>query len=238
MAYIEDLMQFGLTRQESSIYYALLSEGTMTGYEAAKSTGISRSNTYTALAALVDKGAAYVVDGTPTRYMPVPVAEFCENKLSYLENLGKRLVAEQPATRPEEEAYITISGYHHICRKIERMLEGARYRVYMTGVPHILERFRLELQTLVDRQIKVVLITEEFFQMEGAIIYYNDTVAREQVGLIVDSVNVLTGDLIENQNCSCLYSGKKNLIDLFKQSLSRQIQLIELTQNQKGSCKT
>ena len=26
----------------------------------------------------------------------------------------------------------------------------------------------------------------------------------------------------------CLYSGKKNLIDLFKQSLSRQIQLIEL----------
>lgn len=36
MSYIEDLMQFGLTRQESAIYYALLSEGMMTGYEAAK----------------------------------------------------------------------------------------------------------------------------------------------------------------------------------------------------------
>ena len=27
MSYIDDLMQFGLTRQESAIYYALLSEG-------------------------------------------------------------------------------------------------------------------------------------------------------------------------------------------------------------------
>ena len=37
----------------------------------------------------------------------------------------------------------------------------------------------------------------------------------------------MTGDLSESDSCSCLYSGKKNLIDLFKQSLSRQIQLID-----------
>ena len=43
MSYIEDLMQFGLTRQESAIYYALLSEGMMTGYEAAKVSGVSLS---------------------------------------------------------------------------------------------------------------------------------------------------------------------------------------------------
>lgn len=52
------LMCFGLTRQESSLYLTLLSDGALTGYEAAKRTGISRSNTYTALACLVDKGAA------------------------------------------------------------------------------------------------------------------------------------------------------------------------------------
>ena len=62
MSYIDDLMQFGLTRQESAIYYALLSEGMMTGYEAAKVSGVSRSNAYTALAALVDKGAAHVAE--------------------------------------------------------------------------------------------------------------------------------------------------------------------------------
>lgn len=84
MSYIEDLMQFGLTRQESAIYYALLSEGMMTGYEAAKVSGVSRSNAYTALAALVDKGAAHVAEGTPTHYVPVDPEEFCGSKLDYL----------------------------------------------------------------------------------------------------------------------------------------------------------
>ena len=40
----------------------LLAEGRLTGYEATKLTGISRSNTYTALAGLVEKGAAYVLE--------------------------------------------------------------------------------------------------------------------------------------------------------------------------------
>lgn len=234
MAYIEDLMQFGLTRQESAIYYSLLSEGMMTGYEAAKSTGISRSNAYTALAALVDKGAAYVVEGTPTRYMPVAVREFCENKLEYLQILEKRLVEQQPVSRSEEDAYITISGFHNICQKIGRMLENAQYRVYITGAPVILEIFTESLAELIGRGIKVVLITKPSYTLSGAIIWYTNEIAEGQIGLIVDSMNVLTGDISEHQNCSCLYSKKKNLIDLFKQSLSRQIHLIELTQ--KGSC--
>ena len=65
MDIIENLMRFGLTRQESTLYVQLLAEGAMTGYEAAKATGISRSNAYTSLAGLVDKGAACTVDGTP-----------------------------------------------------------------------------------------------------------------------------------------------------------------------------
>ena len=57
---IEQLMGLGLTKHESSIYLALLEQGAQTGYEVAKSTGISRSNTYITLASLVEKGAAYV----------------------------------------------------------------------------------------------------------------------------------------------------------------------------------
>ena len=46
MSYIEKLMVFGLTRQEASIYLCLYRNGTLTGYEAAKLTGISRSNVF------------------------------------------------------------------------------------------------------------------------------------------------------------------------------------------------
>lgn len=235
MSYIENLMQFGLTRQESAIYYALLSEGMMTGYEAAKVSGVSRSNTYTALAALVDKGAAHVAEGTPTHYVPVEPEEFCGSKLEYLKGLSERLVKEQPRRQREDDVYITISGFQSICQKIVRMLEQAEYRIYMTGKASVLELFREKLEMLTARQIKVVLITEPEFIMEGAIIYHSGSIETGQIGLISDSTHVLTGDLSETDSCSCLYSGKKNLIDLFKQSLSRQIQLIELGQQEKGS---
>ena len=57
MDIIEKLTYFNLTRQEATLYLTLLAEGRLTGYEATKLTGISRSNTYTALAGLVEKGA-------------------------------------------------------------------------------------------------------------------------------------------------------------------------------------
>ena len=56
---VELLMSFGLTRQEARVYVLLLGEGALSGYEAAKRLGISRSNAYAALAGLVDKGGLY-----------------------------------------------------------------------------------------------------------------------------------------------------------------------------------
>ena len=173
MSYVDDLMQFGLTRQESAIYYALLSEGMMTGYEAAKVSGVSRSNAYTALAALVDKGAAHVAEGTPTHYVPVDPEEFCGSKLDYLRHLSVRLVEEQPTRQREDDAYITISGFQNICQRAARMLDQAQYRIYMTGTAAMLELFREKLEDLVRRQIKVVLITEPGFELDMAIIYHS-----------------------------------------------------------------
>ena len=176
MAYIEDLMQFGLTRQESAIYYALLSEGMMTGYEAAKVSGVSRSNAYTALAALVDKGAAHVAEGTPTHYVPVDPEEFCGSKLDYLKLLSVRLVEEQPRRQREDDAYITISGFQSICQRAARMLDQAQYRIYMTGTAAMLEIVQREAgRYLSDVQIKVVLITEPGFELAGAIIYHSES---------------------------------------------------------------
>lgn len=56
---VERLMEFGLTRHEASLYILLTLEGSLNGYEAAKQSGISRSNAYNALAGLVDKAQLY-----------------------------------------------------------------------------------------------------------------------------------------------------------------------------------
>ncbi len=73
---VELLMSFGLTRQEARVYVLLLGEGALSGYEAAKRLGISRSNAYAALAGLVDKGAAYMAEEQAVQYHAVSIKRF------------------------------------------------------------------------------------------------------------------------------------------------------------------
>ena len=108
MDIIEKLTYFNLTRQEATLYLTLLAEGRLTGYEATKLTGISRSNTYTALAGLVEKGAAYVLEGKATRYTPVPLDEFCENRVRRLQELKEELLRELPSTSPVSYTHLTL----------------------------------------------------------------------------------------------------------------------------------
>ena len=111
---IEKLTEFGLTRQEASIYLCLYQNGDLNGYEAAKHTGISRSNVYSALAGLVEKGAAYLIEGASSKYTAVPVQEFCTNKIRNLQELAENLEKEIPEARITTDGYITIEGYRHI----------------------------------------------------------------------------------------------------------------------------
>ena len=86
VTFTERLMEFGLTRQEATIYQCLLGEGKMSGYEVAKQTGISRSNAYNSLASMTEKGAAHLAEEGHTRkYVSVTVEEFCKNRLRLME---------------------------------------------------------------------------------------------------------------------------------------------------------
>ena len=121
--FIDNLIDFGLTRQEGTIYSALLNHGEMTGYEVAKDTGISRSNVYAALTALVEKGAAYLVEGESTKYRPVEIKTFTENRISDLQKNAVWLEKHAPRKVIAADGYITIVGARNIKNKIREMLE-------------------------------------------------------------------------------------------------------------------
>lgn len=227
MDIIELLMQFNLTRQEAVIYQALLTEGDLNGYEAAKITGISRSNAYTSLAALVEKGGAFVIEGPTTRYTPVPVDEFCDNKIRRLNEAKQQLINSIPKKREDIEGYITIKGKNHILDKMKNMISEAKERVYISISSQILDLLLPEIKGAIDRDIKVVLITNSPISLKNATLYYVEK-SEQQIRLIADSTNVLTGDLNDGEHSTCLYSKKKNLIDLLKDSLKNEIKLIEL----------
>ncbi len=228
---LESLMEFDLTRQEAAIYMLLYSNPNSTGYELAKLSGISRSNTYAALSSLADKGAARLMEGQPNRYVPVPAGEFCSNRIKRLSKSKEYIVRNMPsASDPSSEGYLTIQGEQNIIDTARNMLADTSLRAYMSVSDSLIEFFSEDLRKLADSGKKVVLITGSPFSLKGAKVYFSPKPGR-QIRLITDSHKVLTGDLEHGRDSTCLFSGKKNLVDVFKESLQNEIRLIELKES-------
>lgn len=237
-ALTEKLLLFGLGRQEASVYLCLLKNGELTGYEVAKQTGISRSNVYNALASLVEHGAAYMLEGSSTRYTPVNMEEFCDNRIRYLKEVSEYLLRNCPKPTMNTEGYITIEGYGHIKDKIHHMLCGSGQRIYFSAASTVLQEWKTEINDLLVRGIKVVLISDAIPQgLEGNYIFYrslsteNEWEEKEkQIRLIIDSAYVLTGEVEGSSTDTCLYSAQKNFVNVFKEAMGNEIKLIELAE--------
>ena len=221
---IDILTEFSLTRQEASIYAALLNHGDMTGYEVAKDTGFSRSNVYAALNALVEKGAAYLVQGESTKYRPVEIKTFTSNKIAELKKSAEYLEKHGPQKVIESEGYITIVGAKNIRNKMREMIEKTELRLYLMAPAQIVKDFEEDLKRLISEGKKIVLLTQDY-SVKGAKVY-NTKVEEGQIRFITDSAYVLTGELTDDEHNTCLYSGQKNLVEVMKEALKDKITLL------------
>ena len=227
-SFIERLMEFGLTRQEANIYQCLLTEGKVTGYEVSKQTGISRSNAYNSLANMTEKGASYLVEEGHTRkYVPVPLDEFCRNRIRKLEESRNWLIAHVPSERTYVEGYITIEGADHILDKMRNILKKVEERVYISLTRNYLLLLVGELQTLIAAKKQVVIITDQPTAFSRAKVYVGEDRGM-RIGVIADSRYVLTGEYGEGSMNPCLYSGQKNFVELYRTALSNEIKLLSM----------
>jgi sugar-specific transcriptional regulator TrmB len=231
MDLLDCLVETGLTRQEARLFVLLCSEGELTGYEAAKLSGMSRSNAYLALAGLTDKGGAVCIDGEVRRYAAVPVAEFCQNKRRRLDEVLAVIRDQMPAARQLVEPFLTIKGRDNIRDKMHNLIRQARYRVYLSLAAEEAADVADDLAVLRDRGLKVVLITSRPFFLPGITLYYADK-KPGQIRLIADSEGVLTGEISETGESSCLFSHHQALVTLFKEALINEIQVIKMTGQQ------
>lgn len=234
MEFIDRLLEFGLTRQEATIYQTLLLHGDMTGYEVAKLTGISRSNTYNGLAGLVEKGAAYVIEGSVTKYTPVGVKDFSSNIIRNLTTLQEQLIASAPEKVVESDGYVTVKGEKHVMNQLKNMIRNVEHRIYICSGTQLLEALKEELTEVRSVGKKVVIITDEpGYALDQATVYQCDTKIH-QFGIIIDSVEVLTGELKPGENSACLYSKNSNFVAVYKEMLSNKIRLIMLQGGNEG----
>lgn len=234
MALLDNLIETGLTRHEAQLYLLLSSEGVMTGYEAAKQSGISRSNTYIALAGLASKGGAMRIDGEVQRFTAVPASEFCQNKRRHFDQVLQSILEEMPAPQAVIEPFLTIRGRNHILDKMKNLITQTEQRIYLALAPTEMQEVLPELIRLRDMGRKVVLITSPAPDLPGVTVYL---AAKRpgQIRLIVDSSIVLTGEINLQGESSCLYSRHQELVNLFKESMMNEIQLIKTSAGQTAS---
>ena len=228
--YVEYLLHFGLTRQEALIYVELLVKGKQTGYEIAKETGISRSNVYSVLAALAEKGAAYVIEESADFVYQVRIQGPCENCIRRMQEEQEWMERNLPQKKAETEGYITIEGEQNILDKAKNLIAQAGERVYLSCTAGYLDAFRQALEELVKKKRKVVILTDAPYELKDAIFYQTEE-KGQQIGLIVDSKSVLSGEYGKGSLNTCLYSGQKNFVTVFKNAMANEIKLIQL---QKG----
>lgn len=233
---LDRLCLFGMTRQEANIYLCLYQNGGLTGYEVAKQTGISRSNVYNSLAALTDRGATYLEEGSSSKYVVVPIEEFCDNKIRQLSEEKSYLMENFPTASKQEIGYITIAGYRNIKDKIIHMLRQARLRVYLSASVVLIAQLEKELEGILAQNYKLVLITDGALTnevlKEKSICYIGEPKGNN-VRLIIDSAYALTGVLNGKKEDTCLYTGQENFIQIFKDALRNEMRLIELTGGEK-----
>lgn len=218
---------FGLTRQETSLYLTLIAEGELSGYEAAKQTGISRSNAYAGLAALVAKGALYLLDGAVPRYSAVEAKTFFDHRIRELREAAEALVPVLPSRKAGLEGYLTITGRQAVVDRMKTMIEGASLRLYFALSRTLIEPLLPFLESAGRRGVKIVALSDAPLEIFGMILHPM-TPPEGQIRLIVDSVEVLTGDWDAEGGPSCLYSRRPALVDLFKQALRNEIRLLEI----------
>lgn len=231
MDLLDALIQAGFTRHESVLYLTLCKEGPLSGYEAAKISGIPRSNAYLALAGLVDKGGACRIDSEVVKYAAVSARELITNLRRAMESVWGVIQSNAPEREFGQDPYITLQGRLHIINKMKNMLCQAQDRIYLSIAASQLELVDDELRTARDLGRKVVLITDPPYRLDGATVYHNHK-SLGQIRLITDTSNVLTGELPEGGGGTCLYSKNKNLVQLIKDSLTNEIALIRIrTQN-------
>jgi sugar-specific transcriptional regulator TrmB len=232
-AFIENIIRFGLTRQEAAIYQCMLSEGKITGYEVAKQIGISRSNAYNSLASMTEKGAVYLVtEGTTKKYVPVSLDEFCRNHIRQLDESRKWLLTHMPAEKVQDEGYITIEGKRHILDKMKNLLSNVEERAYISCTRNYLLHFVEELEKLDAQGKKLVIVTDHPVNFRNAKVYVGEA-RNTQIGLITDSKYVLTGEFGDGSINTCLYSGQKNFVELYKRALSNEIKLLAIQEGKR-----
>ncbi|MVQ33598.1 HTH domain-containing protein [Paenibacillus sp. MAH-34] len=123
------LKNLGFTDLEAKCLHVLAESGTQTGYEIAKQLGVSRSNVYSALQKLAEKGAVLTSHGEPTHYQSVPIEEIGDRVEAELQASIRYVKEHMPKQGAHRSEYFSLEGDTKVLDRIRTELRKAKEEV-------------------------------------------------------------------------------------------------------------
>ncbi|MBD0379561.1 TrmB family transcriptional regulator [Paenibacillus sedimenti] len=123
---LQHLKNLGFTDLEAKCLHVLAESGKRTGYEIAKRLGVSRSNVYSALQKLAEKGVVLTSHGEPTHYQSVPIDEIGDKIEAELQASIRYVKSHMPKQDAERTEYFSLEGDAKVIERIRTELKKAR----------------------------------------------------------------------------------------------------------------
>lgn len=154
---VDALTALGFTETEALVYCELLKASPATGYRLAQAVGKAPANTYQALSALVQKGAAMVDESGGKSFRAVPPAELLSAMAAAFES--RRAAAaealERLARPAEDDRIYQLKSADQVMQRALAMIEGAREILLFDLFPEPFETLRPALEAAVGRGVTV-----------------------------------------------------------------------------------
>ncbi|ADZ84583.1 helix-turn-helix domain-containing protein [Cellulosilyticum sp. ST5] len=226
MLFNNTLHKLGFSPIEANVFIVLCKHGSLTGYEVAKLTGISRSNVYAALYSLQDKGKCYASEGETTKYVAISKEELLLSTEREFHTTLEEIKEYYPVPLEANEPYITIKGYDNVLTKLKNAILLCHSHLYLLCASDVVALLQDELKTI-STEKKVTILCDKAIKLPSSITLYHRLKSPEGFHMIIDTEAVLTGDL-NASSPQCLFSKDLSLVRLMRESFITELDMIQL----------
>ncbi|KRF39192.1 TrmB family transcriptional regulator [Paenibacillus sp. Soil787] len=153
------LKNLGFTDLEAKCLHVLAVSGTQTGYEIAKQLSVSRSNVYSALQKLAEKGAVLTSHGEPTQYQSVPIEEIGERIEAELQASIRYVKAHMPKQDAHRSEYFSLEGDEKVTRRIRTELKKAKEEALCDLWPEEAKLLKEDLRLVPAQGVRLLVST-------------------------------------------------------------------------------
>jgi sugar-specific transcriptional regulator TrmB len=174
---LEILRNLNFTEYEAKAYLALLEDSPLTGYAAAKNSGVPRSKIYEVLDSLVMRGDILVSHGSTQQYTPIPAKELIKTRRIKAEQnfkLAEESLKEFNQSAKNRENIWNITGYNEILDKVKECILAAKHRILIEVWKEDFKELEFELRAAAEKGILITIIAYGEIQSDFANVYLHD----------------------------------------------------------------